>query len=227
MHESEDRGKLLLNGKAMPEEALARILGLSEADTKQIVSTLEAYGVASRDPETGALINRRMVRDEAIRRQKAEAGRIGGKKSRPPKKAAPRVPTASNTGSRAEANRGSSVSTSVSVSIKDGASPDLGDSLGSVYADLIRKHWWQGDSPPPKAPDQWRIERDLNIVGSWERQGYRREEIVGALALYDGEPATLATAQRNGNRFILNDLIEAYRKRREIEEMRVSIAPPV
>jgi hypothetical protein len=230
MHESDDRGKLLLNSKAMPDEALARILGLTEAETKQIVSALEAYGVASRDPVSGALINRRMVRDEAARLAKVEAGRKGGKISRPPKLSAPNEAEGKQSGSKTEgkpeANRGSSVSTSTSLSKKDGASPDVGENLKSVYGDLIRAHWWQGDSPPPKAPDGWELSRDLNIVGGWETQGYQREDLVGALLLYEGEPATLAIAQRSGNRFILNDLIEAFRKRRELEDMRVSIAPP-
>ena len=78
MWESEDRGKLLLNGQPMPDEATARILGLPEAEWKQARSRLLSYGVASIDPETGALMNRRMVRDEVTRRAKAEAGRKGG-----------------------------------------------------------------------------------------------------------------------------------------------------
>ncbi len=84
MHESEDRGKLLLNGNPMADGALARILGIPEAHCKQIVSKIEAYGVASRDGESGALINRRMVREQKLTDIRSEAGRKGGEKSRPP-----------------------------------------------------------------------------------------------------------------------------------------------
>lgn len=78
MHESEQRGKLLLNGKKMPEEALARLLGLDKQILTKTLNTLLEYGVASINEETGALISRRMVRDEEIRKIRTEAGRKGG-----------------------------------------------------------------------------------------------------------------------------------------------------
>jgi hypothetical protein len=89
MHDSDDRGKLLLNGKPMPDAAIARILGLDEARWKQTRSNLEAYGVVSIDEETGALLCRRMVRDEALRQVRAEAGAKGGAVSRPPARSKP------------------------------------------------------------------------------------------------------------------------------------------
>lgn len=78
MHESEQRGKLLLNGKAMPEDALARLLGLDKQNLSRTLTTLLDYGVMSRDEETGALISRRMVRDESIRKMRQEVGKLGG-----------------------------------------------------------------------------------------------------------------------------------------------------
>lgn len=78
MHESEQRGKLLLNGNPMPEKALARLLGLDLQKLQKIISTLLEYGVASIDEDTGAIINRRMVRDEEIRQKRREAGKKGG-----------------------------------------------------------------------------------------------------------------------------------------------------
>lgn len=77
MHESEQRGKLTLNGRPMPEEALARLLGLDKQNLTKALATLIDYGVASRD-ENGALINRRMVRDENLRKIRQEAGKMGG-----------------------------------------------------------------------------------------------------------------------------------------------------
>jgi hypothetical protein len=78
MHESPERGKLLLNGIAMPDAALARILGLDNQTLTKTLTTLLDYGVASRDPESGALMNRRMVKDEGIRKVRTEAGKKGG-----------------------------------------------------------------------------------------------------------------------------------------------------
>jgi hypothetical protein len=78
MFESSDRGKLLLNGRPFPEDSLARLLGLDKQSLTTTITTLLASGVASRDPQTGALFNRRMVRDEEIRRIRAEAGIKGG-----------------------------------------------------------------------------------------------------------------------------------------------------
>jgi hypothetical protein len=78
MHESPERGKLLLNGVAMPDAALARVLGLDNQTLTKTLTTLLDYGVASRDLESGALINRRMVKDETVRKIRTEAGRKGG-----------------------------------------------------------------------------------------------------------------------------------------------------
>lgn len=78
MHESDQRGKLLLNGKAMPEDALARLLGLDKQVTTKTITTLIEYGVASYDLETGALMCRRMVRDENLRKIRQESGKMGG-----------------------------------------------------------------------------------------------------------------------------------------------------
>lgn len=77
MHESEQRGRLLLNGKAMPDEALARLLGLDKQILTKTLTTLLEYGVASRDND-GALMNRRMVRDENLRAIRQTVGKLGG-----------------------------------------------------------------------------------------------------------------------------------------------------
>ena len=79
MHDSDERGVLLVNGKPMPELVMARRLGLLEQNTKQILSTLLEYGVASRREDDGAIFSRRMVKDEGIRQIRAVAGSEGGK----------------------------------------------------------------------------------------------------------------------------------------------------
>lgn len=78
MHESDERGVLLLAGKPMPEDALARMLNLDIQTLNQTLSTILTYGVASRRESDGALYCRRMVRDENLIRIRREAGKLGG-----------------------------------------------------------------------------------------------------------------------------------------------------
>lgn len=77
MHESEQRGKLLLNGRAMSNEVLARSLGLDKQVLTRTLETLLELGVAERE-DSGALINRRMIRDERLRHVRTENGKKGG-----------------------------------------------------------------------------------------------------------------------------------------------------
>jgi hypothetical protein len=62
----------------MPDDALATILGLDKQILTTTLNTLLTYGVAGRDEETGAMVNRRMVKDEKLRSIRAEAGKMGG-----------------------------------------------------------------------------------------------------------------------------------------------------
>ena len=82
MHDSEERGKLLLNGEKMPDEILAKLLGVDSSKILAICSKLVASGVANVCQTTGALINRRMVREalenKSLSEKRAEAGRKGG-----------------------------------------------------------------------------------------------------------------------------------------------------
>ncbi len=78
MHFCERRGVLLLNGAAMPTDGLARALGLNKQTVESCISTLLATGVASREETTGALVCRRMVKDERLRQIRSRAGRMGG-----------------------------------------------------------------------------------------------------------------------------------------------------
>jgi len=78
MHESEERGKLILNGRPMPQDALARLLGLDNQKLGMALTTILEFGVASRDGENGVIYCRRMVRDEKLRKIRTEAGKMGG-----------------------------------------------------------------------------------------------------------------------------------------------------
>lgn len=78
MHDSDERGVLLINGLPMPEDVIARRLGLVNQKFNQILTTLLNFGVASRRESDGAIFCRRMVRDENLRQIRTEAGKKGG-----------------------------------------------------------------------------------------------------------------------------------------------------
>lgn len=78
MHDSDERGVLLVNGLPMPEEVIARRLGLVNQKFNQILTTLLSFGVASQRESDGAIYCRRMVKDENLRQIRTEAGKKGG-----------------------------------------------------------------------------------------------------------------------------------------------------
>jgi hypothetical protein len=78
MHESERRGVLVLNGRAMSDEMIAELIHLDNQTFNQIKNLLLTRGVASLEEGTGALMNRRMVRDEDLRKIRKDAGKKGG-----------------------------------------------------------------------------------------------------------------------------------------------------
>lgn len=78
MHDSEQRGKLLLGGKPYPEDRLAIALGTDVLLIRKVISNLITLNVASLCPKTGALMCRRMVRDQEISEIRARSGKMGG-----------------------------------------------------------------------------------------------------------------------------------------------------
>lgn len=76
MHESEERGRLVLNGRAMPTPILARILGIEISTLESALKAILDYGVAGEDE--GVIFCRRMVRDEEKRTSQSSAGKLGG-----------------------------------------------------------------------------------------------------------------------------------------------------
>ena len=59
MHDSDERGVLLVNGQPMPDAVIARRLGLDNQNANQILTILLTYGVVSRRESDGALFCRR------------------------------------------------------------------------------------------------------------------------------------------------------------------------
>lgn len=78
MWESEQRGKLLINGKNPSDEILAEFYGISLKKFKKMKEKLLFLGVASTDENLKCIYSRRMVRDEKIRVIRSEAGKKGG-----------------------------------------------------------------------------------------------------------------------------------------------------
>jgi uncharacterized phage protein (TIGR02220 family) len=78
MHESSERGVLLLAGAPMPEEVIGRLLGLDNQTFNQTLTTLLSYGVAKRRQGDNAIFSKRMVDDERLCKIRREAGKQGG-----------------------------------------------------------------------------------------------------------------------------------------------------
>ena len=77
MHESSERGVLLLNGQPMPINALANMLGLDNQILTTTLTTLLTFGVA-RKREDGAIFSKRMVEDDKLCKIRRDAGKKGG-----------------------------------------------------------------------------------------------------------------------------------------------------
>lgn len=125
MHESEQRGKLMLNGLAMPDDALARLLGLDKQILTTTITTLLTYGVASKCDETGALMCRRMIRDENLRKVRAECGKQGGN------------PALVNQKSTTKVKQKSTPSSSISSSISTSSVLELSEDNSYGKSDLL------------------------------------------------------------------------------------------
>lgn len=78
MHDSEQRGKLVLNGRPMPRAAIARAIGIDVSLFEIRLTLLLELGVASIEQGTDIIYSRRMVKDENARRAHTEAGKKGG-----------------------------------------------------------------------------------------------------------------------------------------------------
>ncbi len=76
MHESEERGRLINNGKPITEEAIARLIGCPIKDFKKAIVNILNSGVASKEGDV--IYNRRMVKDDALIRKRRACGKLGG-----------------------------------------------------------------------------------------------------------------------------------------------------
>lgn len=86
------------------------------------------------------------------------------------------------------------------------------------FVDAIREFWWQSETPP--IPGH-RIGKDLSVVKTWLRQGYERDELLGALRLYEGNPVTLLVTHARGQRHLISRLVGEFKKTRAIRDSKV------
>lgn len=77
MHEAEPYGHLSVNGLAISEPQLARLVGETVGTTRKLLAELEAHNVFSRN-DNGVIFSRRMVADESTRAARAAGGNLGG-----------------------------------------------------------------------------------------------------------------------------------------------------
>ncbi len=73
MHDGEPYGHLSVQGRALTDAQSASMVGLALPTYRKLLKELETAGVPSRD-EKRCLYSRRMVRDEQVRRARAEGG---------------------------------------------------------------------------------------------------------------------------------------------------------
>lgn len=77
MHDSESRGELILNGKPMSHETIARLIGLDNQTFNQSLTKIIDNGVCG-IKEDGTIFSRKMVREEEISRARIKSGSMGG-----------------------------------------------------------------------------------------------------------------------------------------------------
>ena len=80
MHEAEPYGHLLLNGRPVPNDVLARLIGVEVRELSGAVKELDRMGVFSRT-DAGVIYSRRMIRDENKAKSARENGKKGGSPS--------------------------------------------------------------------------------------------------------------------------------------------------
>jgi len=77
MHQADPYGSLCVNGHSIEPDQLARMIGATSKEVRGWLKELENAGVFDR-MAGDIIVSRRMVRDERVRRSRAEGGKLGG-----------------------------------------------------------------------------------------------------------------------------------------------------
>ena len=172
MHESPERGKLVMhNGEAIPEEGLARLLGLDNQTLNQSLTTLLAYGVAKQEPETKVIFNKRMVNDEKLRQIRKEAGKLGGNPQLKKKKVKQKTTTKvkqSPTPSSSSSSSSSASSSKGKCTLNEILDFCMEIGVSKIDGEALFHKWegsgWMNGKNPIK---DWKA-----TIRSWRKQGY-------------------------------------------------------
>ena len=78
MHESENRGKLMLAGKPIDHKTLGKLLGIHLNSLTKTLRNLRDLNICGFDEKTGIYYSRRMIRDNEIILKRRECGKLGG-----------------------------------------------------------------------------------------------------------------------------------------------------
>ena len=86
------------------------------------------------------------------------------------------------------------------------------------FVDVIHARWWQSKTPPIPGHN---IGKDLSVIKAWLRRGFEREELLGALDMWTGNPCTLLVFHRRGSNNLMNELIGNWKKAEELKGFKV------
>lgn len=165
MHESERRGVLVLNGNAMTDDMLAQILGLDKQILTTTLTTLLTTGVASRESETGAIMCRRMVRDEKLHQIRASSGILGGNPALLNQKSTTLGGQTATPSSSSSVSSSSSASSSISALTSFKKESPLRSGQNAFLSPA------EGVSPEKPMDEAWMIARAViegtNITNQW------------------------------------------------------------
>jgi len=151
MNKSPERGCLVFHGKPMANANVIAMLLLSQENGTRILERLESLEIFTRR-EDGAIMSRRMVRDEAKRsevsRKRAKAGRTGGKARWNDRK---QVPEVCHDYEMAKHGSSSSSSSSTSEKKEIGLRPTKKSRKANAYSDDFEA-WWRSYPSRPGCP---------------------------------------------------------------------------
>jgi hypothetical protein len=198
MHCSDRRGVLVWStGMVMDDDAIAQLLGIDLEKWKQVRSRLLSRGVASVEQKTGALFNRRMLRDEELRKDAARRGALGGKQK------------AINGLSKSLAKARSSSSSSTSVG---GTAPPTAASR--TEADLKQESAAaQRETERPQLPADPAEQAIIDAVHRWDPTfptDQITKQIHRAAALGVGGAQLLQDVKAKGDRLRIWTIVDGY-----------------
>ncbi len=196
MHDAEPYGHLRVNGKPITVPTLARMVGATAKEAQAWLDELEGAGVFQRDDD-GAILSRRMVRDERVRSARAAGGKLGGN---PALKDGGKVGGKVNHPPNLPPTPSSASSSASSSSLRSDTSLRSDDATAEPAA----------KRPPPRTrltldgfPDDWRASAQRRLPG-WDHDGLFRsfcDHHVGKGTTAASWPATWSTWLTNAPQF--------------------------